>query len=52
MTVNYADSEERDFIKIYHKQQLFYDLDCGIQGFVGGRGVGPGGRRVRSNALV
>src|SRR3990172_3844723 len=40
MTVNYADSEERDFIKIYHKQQLFCDLDCGIQGFVGGRGVG------------
>jgi len=31
---------ERDFIKIYGKQQLFYDLDCGIQGFVGGRGIG------------
>jgi len=27
-------------IKIYPKQQLFYELDCGIQGFVGGRGIG------------
>lgn len=31
---------ERDFIKIYGKQQLFYELNCGIQGFVGGRGIG------------
>jgi predicted phage terminase large subunit-like protein len=43
MTVELDDIREQDgqdFIKIYNKQQLFYELDCQIQGFVGGRGIG------------
>lgn len=32
--------DRRRFVKIYNKQQLFFNLDCSIQGFVGGRGIG------------